>query len=164
MFQYVQDAQIRYPQLHMKAHFYASPQAWDLFFSEVDVTELSEAYVRAWIRQLNDEKADPTEFQRALEPVVEPIRESIHRLPQEEQEKMIAYLSVGSANMSHRSTFLDGEVSYISTGRGVLTGAIDLLHIIEVSDWVDDESELDHYMGSYGWFTRHLGRLATPLM
>jgi hypothetical protein len=164
VFQYVEDAAVRYPQLHMKSHFYASPEAWDTFFKKVNVAELSAAYARAWVRQLNDQEADPTEFQKELGPILEPILESVKELPQEEQDRVMVYLCVGSSNMSARSFFLDGEVAYISTRGGVLTGALDLIHVMNVSDWVDDESELDQYMGSWGWFTRHLGRWATPLM
>jgi len=162
---YVEDAKPRWPQLHLKAQFYASSEAWDTFFSLAAALDTGGAFVTAWARQLSNETAEPTEFQEAMAPYVEKVRESITgQMPEEELEKAIVYLGVGSQNMDYRGMYLDGEVTYISTHGGVLTGVLDLLHVIEVSDWVDDVDTLDEYMGSYGWITRHIARWATPLM
>lgn len=162
---YVEDAKIRRPQLHLKAQFYASAEAWDTFFSEQRLEETGVAFTVAYARQLNDPKAEPTQFQETMAPIVRSFRSSImESMTTEEVERMIVYLSVGSQNMSYRGLYLDGEVTFVASRGNVLTGVMDLLHVIEVSDWVDDVDELDRYMGSYGWFVRHLARLATPLM
>ncbi len=160
----VDDALVRRPQLHMKAQFYASSEAWDTFFSLRDETLASRTYLMAWARQLRDGVSDPSQFHKEMAPVIEDfMKKAEGRLSSETWEKAIIYLSVGSQNMDYRGMFLDGEVVFVASRGGVLTGLFDLMHVMGSSDWVDDEAQLDHYMGSYGWFTRHISRWATPL-
>jgi hypothetical protein len=162
---YVEDAKPRRPQLHLKAQFYASSEAWDNFFKLRDAAGSAEAYTVAWARQLRDGAETPSQFQTEMKPIVEKYRKvATEKLTAEEWEKAIVYLSVGSQNMDMRGKFLDGEVTFVASRGGVLTGVLDLLHVIEVSDWVDTLEKVDHHMGTYGGTTRHLARWATPLM
>lgn len=162
---YVEDAKVRHPQLHLKAQFYASSEAWDNFFRLRDAGGFATSYVVAWAKQLRDGRSEPTQFQMEMAPYVEKFRKAAQEnITEEEWEKAMVYLSVGSQNMDFRGMFLDGEVSFIASRGGVLTGFYDLLHVIEVSDWVDSLDEVDKHMGTYGAVTRHLARWATPLM
>ncbi|MEJ2721713.1 MAG: hypothetical protein P8181_11340, partial [bacterium] len=141
-----------------------SPQAWDTFFS-LREGAFGVAYAAAWARQIRDGRSEPTQFQVEMAPMIEAYRNKVQAtMSPEELEKAIVYLSVGSQNMDYRGMFLDGEVAFVASLGGVLTGVLDLLHLIQVSDWVDDYDDLDKYMGSYGWFTRQMSRWATPMM
>ena len=60
--------------------------------------------------------------------------------------------------------FLDGEVVFVAKRGAVLTGLMDLMHVVECSDWIETWEQVDEHMGSYGWFWRQMGRWATPLM
>ncbi|UCH83234.1 MAG: hypothetical protein JSW50_12325, partial [Candidatus Latescibacterota bacterium] len=151
---------------HLKAQCYASSEAWDNFFSlRTEVGDFAEAYVVAWAKQIRDGTHEPTQFQTEMAPLMANFRKlAQEKLTEEDFEKAIVYLSVGSQNMCSRGMFLDGEVTFIASRGGVLTGFYDLLHIMEVSDWVDSLDQIDKHMGSYGWFTRQMARWATPLM
>jgi hypothetical protein len=76
----------------------------------------------------------------------------------EERRRGIAYLSVGSHNMDYRGLMMDGEVLYVTAGRGVLPGMLDLVILLGLSDWVDDARQLDALLPAYPDWQRKLGR------
>jgi phosphatidylserine/phosphatidylglycerophosphate/cardiolipin synthase-like enzyme len=76
----------------------------------------------------------------------------------EERADVIAYLSVGSHNMDYRGLMMDGEVLYVTAGRGVLPGMLDLVLLLGLSDWVEDAHQLDVLLPPYSEWRRKVGR------
>ena len=58
--------------------------------------------------------------------------------PEDVEKADFGYLTVGSHNMDYRGMMMDGEVLYVTSGRGIMVGFRDLLTILGISTWVDD--------------------------
>jgi phosphatidylserine/phosphatidylglycerophosphate/cardiolipin synthase-like enzyme len=76
----------------------------------------------------------------------------------EDVEKAAGYLTVGSHNMDYRGMMMDGEVLYVTSGRGIMVGFRDLLTILGVSTWVDELDELEALVPAYSEWQRRVGR------
>jgi len=76
----------------------------------------------------------------------------------EDLEKAAGYLTVGSHNMDYRGMMMDGEVLYVTSGRGVMVGLRDLLLIAGISTWVDELDELEALIPAYSEWQRRVGR------
>ena len=80
------------------------------------------------------------------------------RMTPAERSAVIAFLSVGSHNMDYRGLMMDGEVLYVTAGRGVLPGMLDLVFLLGISDWVNDAHQLDTLLPPYPEWKRKVGR------
>jgi hypothetical protein len=82
----------------------------------------------------------------------------VSSLSPEARARGIAYLSVGSHNMDYRGLMMDGEVVYVTAGRGVLPGMLDLVILLGLTDWVEDKETLDALLPPYAEWQRKVGR------
>jgi hypothetical protein len=84
-------------------------------------------------------------------------------LSEEERRQSIAYLTVGSTNMDYRSMVMDGEVQVTVTGWTVLSGVLDFVQLLGLSEWPETQAELDRLLPPVGGMSRkmaNLGKLA----
>jgi hypothetical protein len=127
-----------HPKWHLKAQFFASPEAmhgafaqseWRVFFAERIVERLLEAARRG------------TAIRLAM---LHPITGYLERRTVAERERQVMYFIVGSHNMDLRSFMLDGEAIGIVAGAGSLVTAGDLLVLSAIGvEWLEDASAVD---------------------
>jgi hypothetical protein len=60
--------------------------------------------------------------------------------------------------MDYRGLMMDGEVVYVTAGRGVLPGMLDLVILLGLTDWVEDKGTLDALLPPYAEWQRKVGR------
>jgi len=60
--------------------------------------------------------------------------------------------------MDYRGLMMDGEVVYVTEGRGVLPGMLDLVILVGLCDWVEDKGTLDALLPPYKEWQRKVGR------
>jgi hypothetical protein len=60
--------------------------------------------------------------------------------------------------MDYRGLMMDGEVLYVTAGRGVLPGMLDLVLLLGLAEWVNDAQELDALLPPYEEWQRKVGR------
>jgi hypothetical protein len=164
----VEDSDVRKPQLHLKAQFFASREAWEAFLPHPVMADVIRTYAVQRADQISstDSKyVDPTRLQDVLNAVVRPaFTKHVQAMPPELVERIVWYISVGSQNQDYRGMFLDGEVSFITSGWESVWGLVDFVWILGMCDWVDDMEGVERNLGRYGWFDRRIGRIATVLM
>ncbi len=85
-------------------------------------------------------------------------------VPRELAERSFAYFTVGSTNMNYRSMVLDGEVEITVTGWDTLSGLVDFILIVGLTDWIEDLDELDALLPPPGGTTRRLANLIRILL
>jgi hypothetical protein len=161
----VEDAVVRRPQLHLKAQFFASREAWRSLLGEPIMRDVLNTYCVERARQLQAERVKPTHLQTTLNGVArDSFAEKIESLPPEIGDRIIWYLSVGSQNQDYRGMFLDGEVTFVTAGWEVVWGLMDFVWILGMCDWVTDVEGIERHLSTYSEFQRYIGRMATILM
>jgi hypothetical protein len=157
---YAEDIEERLPKLHLKTNFFASKAmqdllAWDGWYEvmlgylkhRAAFTGREEAYV--------DVKDVPEDL---VEATIKLIRSYWFSLREDEKQKVIYYLSVGSQNQDYRGTIMDGEVAAVVSGYYSIAGLIDLFFMTGLTTWVDDIEELDELLPPESGWRRWLGR------
>ncbi|MBW1860004.1 MAG: hypothetical protein JRI70_08015 [Deltaproteobacteria bacterium] len=79
-------------------------------------------------------------------------------LSDEEQQRVMYYLTVGSQNQCYRGIIMDGEVAVVVSGYYSLVGLIDMFHLAGFTTWVDDVQQLDELLPPESGWRRWLGR------
>jgi phosphatidylserine/phosphatidylglycerophosphate/cardiolipin synthase-like enzyme len=156
----VEDVALRKPKLHLKAQVFLSREAIDvLMLADWDEIMEQTLFQRAQHTGSETEYVDVRKTWKANSRMWHEQSEKVRaRVSPEVAEKAIGYLSVGSHNMDYRGMMMDGEVLYLTAGRGVLSGLRDLLVIVGVSTWVDDLEELEALVPAYSEWQRRVGR------
>jgi hypothetical protein len=153
------------PKLHLKANFFASREGWDKLISSPELAPVYESYMA---RLLQPDSAGTTagrDAARALSATSQRLYESFHaQLNQEERERVIYYLLVGSANEDYRSMFMDGEASVLLSGWFGVVSLLDFTLLLNLSVWVDDLELLDTLLPPPSGVQRRLARQLRPML
>jgi len=157
---YAEDLEERRPMLHLKVNFFASKEMQDLLSWDgwddlmlnygrylASIVGREEAYVNV--------KDVPEELEEVANVLLTTYWES---LSQEEKNRVIYYLTVGSQNQDYRGTIMDGEVASVVAGYHALVGVIDLFFTSAVTAWVDDIEELNELLPPESGWRRWVGR------
>jgi len=153
------------PKLHLKAHMYATPEAWD---GLMDGPEM-EAVLTVFYRQMAEmnqalaegdaESADMEALTNALTPVGRQLVEvHLAELTPAARERAAMFLTVGSHNQNHRSFIMDGEVAFVVSSWAALNGLPDFITLAGLSVWVDTLDELEDLFPRYEGIKRRLSR------
>jgi len=153
-------AELETPKLHLKAHFFASGQAWDQLLRRPEWTELLTIMLKHSADQMRDQDASdlkkvPTQMEEVAERLV---GNYLEELSPEERERIVYYLAVGSHNMDYRSMMMDGEVMFLTTYFDALNGLVDFIAMTGLCDWVETQEQLDALLPPYSGWQRTFGR------
>ncbi|MFN8716920.1 MAG: hypothetical protein ACK50C_08035 [Gemmatimonadaceae bacterium] len=134
------------PNLHIKAHFIASRDAWRVM-ARPEWVAYAQAYVTRRMTQLAGRHATVSLVDTRQEPFIEigdtDLQRWMERLPPAERDRVIFYTLLGSTNQNARGVSTDGEVMMALSGWMAVTPMLDVLSIIGQSRWVENRAELD---------------------
>lgn len=136
----------RYPQLHMKANFIASREAWRVMAQE-EWVDFTRQYVPRRMAQVNSRGMAVQSFGEHPEPLIDVGEDVVRRwydgLPVAQRERVVFFTLLGSANQNDRSFTSDGEIVIALSNWPAVIPYLDLLSIIGQSRWVETTEELD---------------------
>ena len=151
--------------LHLKAHFYATPEAWDGLMGGPEAETFLEAYYRGIAKQnqaLSEGTAEAGDMEATTEALIPPgvamIEAHQTALDPALRERAMLYLTVGSHNQNFRSFIMDGEVAFVVSGWAALHGLPDFITLAGLSIWVNDLEDLEALFPRYEGMQRRLGR------
>lgn len=134
------------PQLHMKANFFASREAWDVMARE-DRVAFTREYVPRRMTQVAARGAAVGSFGPNPDALIDVGSEVVDAwyaaLPDSTRARVIFVTLLGSANQNDRSFLSDGEVVLALSNWPPVIPYLDLLSIIGQSTWVETPAELD---------------------
>ena len=163
--QYGIDQEVVAAKLHLKAHFYASPEGWDGLMDGPEMEAFLRAYYRGLAEQnraLSEGRASEQDMEALTRAILPPgerlVLAHLAELSPGEQERAILYLTVGSHNQNYRSFMMDGEVMFLTTYADALNGLVDFIAMTGLCRWVDTQEELDALLPPYGGWQRRFGR------
>ena len=148
--------------LHLKANFLASREAWDGLMQ-----------LPGWPAVLGEfivkRSAQVAERERALARLEQPEPEVIGvgdrmiaewqaGLSDEERNRLVFYLLLGSHNQNYRSMVMDGEAAFLVSGTSINAGMIDLVSLTGPCTWVENVDELNPFYPTHGWLRLRLAR------
>ena len=157
---YTEDMEKRKPKLHLKTNFFASGQLRELL-SWQGWDEILDFYLRHRTNLTAREAGDvdvkdiPEELREAAEGLLESYSAS---LSEEEKDRVIYYLIVGSQNQDYRGMIMDGEVACVVAGHHSLVAIVDLFFMMSLTTWVEDIETLDKVLPPYTGWKRWIGR------
>ncbi len=151
------------PKLHLKAHFFATPEAWDGLLSGPAAELFLTAFFRALAQQNQalSERVDAgmTMVTDAIVPPGTAMALShIEPKPADVRERMAMFLTVGSHNQNYRSFIMDGEVAFVVAGFQALHGLPDFIMLSGLAKWIDTVDELEALFPRYEGLQRRIGR------
>jgi hypothetical protein len=133
-------------QLHMKANFIASREAWRVMAREEWVS-FTQQYVPRRMTQVAARGTAVQSFGPHPDPLIDVGTEVVEawydNLPPAERDRVIFLTLLGSANQNDRSFVSDGEVVLALSNWPAVIPYLDLLSIIGQSRWVESTAELD---------------------
>ena len=137
------------PQLHMKANFIASREAWRLMAREEWVS-FTQQYVPRRMAQVAARQEAIGSFgvnpDALIDVGTDVVQQWYDQLPAAERERVIFVTLLGSANQNDRSFVSDGEVVIALSDWPPVIPYLDLLSIIGQSVWVESTAELDRLL------------------
>jgi len=162
--QYGIDQEVVAAKLHLKAHFYASPEGWDGLMDGPEMEAFLRAYYRGLAEQnqaLSEGRASQQDMEALTRAILPPgerlVLAHVAEMSPEERERILLYLTVGSHNQNYRSFIMDGEVAFVVAGGSSLHGLPDFIMLAGVSKWVDSLEALEALFPRYEGMQRKLG-------
>jgi hypothetical protein len=160
---YPVDQKFETPKLHMKAHYFATREAWDGLLARPDLGPVLLAYFREMAMQnqarARGEYRDYRHFTETVLPYAHPvILDYMSRLSPAERARVVTFFTIGSHNQNNRSFALDGEVALVVTGWSAVFGLPDFFVIAGLCHWVDDVEDLEKLFPRYEGLQRRLSR------
>ena len=161
--QYGIDQEMKQPMLHLKANYFATPEAWDAFLSRPDIGPAVVAYFREIALQnqaLTDGRyRDYRLLSETLLPLSHPaILDYESELTPAEWARVALFFTVGSHNQNNRSLALDGEVAFVVAGWSSLFGLPDFFVIVGLCSWIEDLTDLEELFPRYEGLQRRISR------
>jgi hypothetical protein len=151
--------------LHLKAHFYATREAWDGLLDGPEALAFLRAYFQGLGEQnraLSEGRADQADMEALTNAIVPPgiamIQAHLEELSPAERERALLFLTVGSHNQNFRSFIMDGEVAFVVAGWSALHGLPDFLALAGLSVWVNGLEALEALFPRYEGMQRRLSR------
>ena len=161
---YEVDQEVVLPKLHLKAHYFATAEAWDDFLSRPDIGEAVVAYFREMALQ-NLALAEGGYryyglLTETLLPLAHPvILDYMGGLTPEARDRVALFFAIGSHNQNTRSRALDGEVAFVVAGWSSLFGLPDFFVIVGLSTWIDTVEELEELFPRYEGIQRRISHM-----
>lgn len=155
---YPVDQEIVLAKLHLKAHFFASPEAWDGLTSEPEVGAFLSSFYEGLAEQnraisegRGGEQDAATLTSAIIPPALALVRAHAADRPPEDLQRDILYLTVGSHNQNFHSFTQAAEVAVVVARYGALHGLPDFITLAGLCVWVNDLEEFE------AWFPRYEG-------
>jgi hypothetical protein len=162
---YAIDQEVVTAKLHLKAHFYATPEAWDGLLDGPETETFLRAYFRGVAEQnqaLSEGSADLADMEALTASIIPPgvamVQAHGDEMDPAARERALLYLTVGSHNQNFRSFIMDGEVAFVVSRWAALHGLPDFITLAGLSVWVDDLEDLEALFPRYKGMQRRLGR------
>jgi hypothetical protein len=134
------------PQLHVKAVFLASPEAWTGLLARPEWAQVLRAFLRERAWQIENRDRALGHLDTSVPDVIDVGQPMVDRwlaeLNLEQRSRLALFLVVGSHNHDYRSMVLDGEAAFVVAGTSINAGLIDLVSIMGQSTWVESVDEL----------------------
>jgi hypothetical protein len=163
--QYLIDQEVVTAKLHLKAHLYATPEAWDGLLDGADAEAFLRAYYHGVAEQnlaLSEGRAADADMEALTEGIIPPgvkmIETHLGEMSPAGRERAMLYLTVGSHNQNYRSFVMDGEVAFVVAGWAALHGLPDFITLAGLSVWLNDLEDLEALFPRYDGMQRKLGR------
>jgi hypothetical protein len=160
---YPVDQEIVAAKLHLKAHFFASRQAWDGLTDGPEMLDFLTTFYRASAEQnraISERRYEEAAASVLTAQIIPPGGAVVnaHRaeLAQNDMGRDILYLTVGSHNQNFHSFVQAAEVAFIVARYGALHGLPDFITLAGLCEWVDDLEELETLFPRYEGIRRRL--------
>jgi hypothetical protein len=162
---YAIDQEIVTTKLHLKAHFFATPEAWDGLMDGPEAEAFLGAYYLGVAEQnlaLSEGRDTPADME-ALTAAIRPpglamIGAHLAEMAPADQERALLYLTVGSHNQNHRSFAMDGEVAFVVAGWPALHALPDFITLAGLSVWLNSLEDLEALFPRYEGMQRRISR------
>ncbi len=143
---HTEDLTKRHPKLHLKANFFASASFPDLLaWNGWD--EVFNAYLYYRTKYGPRQQEISVTFRRncatTTNLAAQPYWQS---LSEEERQRAIYYLTVGSQNQNYRSMIMDGEATCVVAGADNLVAMLDFFFMSGLTTWIDEPETLKKYL------------------
>jgi len=155
---YPVDQEIVEAKLHLKAHFFASPQAWNGLTSGPEMGAFLRAYYQALAEQnraISEGRGDQEDAAALTAAIIPPgvAVMNAHRgqLDPDELGRDALFLTVGSHNQNFHSFTQAAEVATVIASYGALHGLPDFITLVGLCSWVNDLEDFE------ALFPRYLG-------
>ncbi len=151
---------IRMPKLHRKTQFFASQEAMETLVPLPEWGPLLEEFSLARIDQVQRETyLDSKRYQELFIDEFRLLETAwLANIPENEREKAILYLTVGSHNQDLRSQIMDGEVLFLTSGFDSLLGFMDFFALMGLTTWVENIAWLELMLPRYEGFWFRIGQ------
>jgi hypothetical protein len=154
------DAAERKPKLHFKSQLFLSEDAVSTLVPLEEWADVVKDYILARAEQLASESYVDVKRTRELmsDNVEKLVSARDASIAEQEGERAIFYLTVGSHNMDYRGKIMDGETMYVVSGIHSMFSYLDFVNILGVTTWVESVEELNKLLPEYGGFWYRVGR------
>jgi hypothetical protein len=154
------DAVERMPKLHLKSQLFLSKDVVSTLIPRERWALVVKAYILAMVEQLTSESYVDSKRLRSLwsNHTRRLISDWETFITDEEYERSVFYLTVGSHNMDYRGKIMDGESMYVVSDIYSMIGYLDFVNIIGLTTWVESIDELNELLPEYGGFWYKVGR------
>jgi hypothetical protein len=163
--QYSIDQEVVTAKLHLKAHFYATPEAWDGLMDGPEMETFMRAYYRGTAEQnqaLAEGRAEGADMEILTRAIIPPgvalVGAHLAELTPAQIERAALFLTVGSHNQNFRSFIMDGEVAFVISSWASLHGLPDFVTLAGLSVWINDLDRLEALFPEYEGLQRRLSR------
>jgi hypothetical protein len=154
------------PKLHLKANFFASPEAWTLM-QRPEWAAAAWAYMQIRVNQVQTRSAAVRSFAEYPEAIADVgggmVREWYASLDDDVRGRVVFYTLIGSHNQNSRSIVIDAEVGLLIAEWPPIIPYIDLITLMGQTRWIDTADQLAPLLPLDSGWRRRLafwGRLA----
>lgn len=145
------------PKLHQKVQFLATGEFWRAVTASPEWSRFMQTYL--WYREATytrgeTEHPDARALTDSLEQIARRILGSIQNEP-----KAASFALVGSQNQDYRGMFMDGEVAVVFTGATSLVPLVDLVFMVGIVTWIEDQATLDRLLPPVTELQRRIARV-----
>ena len=157
---HAEDLQKRQPKLHLKTNFFASANLTELLDRQ-GWGQIFDAYLYYRTKYKPRPQEDlsprniPPDLREAYNLAAQPYWES---LSEEERQRAIYYLTVGSQNQDYRGMIMDGEAACVVAGYDSLVALLDVFFMSGLTTWVEDLDTLETHLPAQKGWRKLLGR------
>ena len=164
---YSDDAEERHTKLHYKVSMFVSEPVLKLMAMPGWETVVREylAYRMKFLAREDGEYVDMTEAPDELRNAFrDAVLTFLVHLSEEERQRAMAYLIVGSQNHNYRSIMTDGEMGCLVSGVSAILPALDMYFLAGLTTWVSDLETLETLLPEQSGFTQWMGRYIRKVM
>jgi hypothetical protein len=157
---HAEDRQKRQPKLHLKTNFFASANLSELL-DRAGWGQIFDAYLYYRTKYKHRPQGEfsprniPPDLREAYNLAARPYWES---LSEEERQRAIYYLTVGSQNQDYRGMIMDGEAACVVAGYDSLVALLDVFFMSGLTTWVADLDALETHLPAQSGWRKLLGR------